>query len=363
MHEQTVRERGETIPPPMALLQMATGYWESQAIYVAAKLGIADLLGDGPKTSFDLAQGTRTHPGSLRRLMRTLVSLGVFIEEEDNRFALTPIGNSLLSDVPGSLRSMVLTLGEEHYQAWGNLLQSVKTGEPAFNHVYKMGLFQYFAQNPAAGEVFNGAMDNITELLSLAIVLAYDFSKITLIADIGGGRGALISAILKMNPKLNGILYDTAPVIEEAKRVVNGDGLAENCKALAGDFFKSVPNGADAYILKNVLHDWDDEHCVKILKNCCNAMTRNGRVLLVETVLRPNGAASFDRLQDLNMLVISGGRERSEAEYRSLFEVAGLRLTKIVPTISPVSVIEGVPKWIEPSATSIPAADLTRRKD
>lgn len=344
MLEHYVQEQREPPPPPMALLQMATGYWESQAIYVAAKLGIADLLSDGPRSSFDLAQGTRTHPGSLRRLMRTLVSLGVFTEEKDNRFALTPIGNSLQSDVPGSLRSMVLTLGEEHYQAWGNLLQSVKTGEPAFNHVYKMGLFKYLAQNPAAGEVFNGAMDNITEMLSFGVVLAYDFSNISVIVDVGGGRGALINTILKMNPTLDGILFDTAPVIEEAMKARNGHGLGENCKAIAGDFFKSVPRGADAYILKNVLHDWDDEHCVKILENCCDAMTRNGRVLLVETVLRPDGAASFDRLQDLNMLVISGGRERSETEYRALFDVAGLKLARIVPTMSPMSVIEGVRK-------------------
>jgi len=344
MPEQTIREQSETIPPPRALLQMAMGYWESQTVYVAAKLGIADLLKDGPKSSADLAQDTRTHPGSLHRLMRALASLGVVTEENDNRFALTPIGNALQSNVPGSLRTMVLTLGEEHYYAWGNLYQSVKTGEPGFNHVYKMGLFQYFAQNPPAGEVFSAAMANLTELLSFSVVLAYDFSKFSFVVDVGGGRGGLINAILMTYRKLNGALFDTAHIIEDATKVRSGVGLVKRCGAIAGDFFKSVPPGADAYLLKNVLHDWDDQHCIKILKNCRNAMANKGRVLLLETVLRADGTDSFDMLQDLDMLVISGGRERSEAEYGTLLEVAGLKLTKIFPTISPLSVIEAEPK-------------------
>src|SRR5579862_3984516 len=342
---QTFLEQKETISPPKALLQMAMGYWESQTVYVAAKLGIADLLKDGPRSSFDLAQVTRTHPGSLHRLMRGLVSLGIFTQEKDDRFALNPMGYSLQSDVPASLRSMVLTLGEEHYQAWGNLYQSVKTGEPAFNHVYKMGLFQYFAQNPSAGEMFNAAMADLTELLSFGVVLAYDFSKFSFVVDVGGGRGGLINAILMTCQKLNGVLFDTADVIEDATKVRSGVGLVKRCGAIAGDFFKSVPRGADAYLLKNVLHDWDDEHCIKILKNCRNAMAKHGRVLLVETVLRADGADSFDMLQDLNMLVISGGRERSEAEYRALLEIAGLKLTEVFPTILPLSVIEAEPMW------------------
>src|SRR5579862_896703 len=345
MPEHAIWEQRETIPPPRALLQMAMGYWESQTVYVAAKLGIADLLKDGPRSSADLAQDTRTHPGSLHRLMRALASLGVFNEEEDNRFALTTVGYSLQSDVPGSLRALVLTLGEEHYHAWGNLYQSVKTGEPAFNHAHKMGLFQYLAQNRSAGELFNAAMADLTELLSFSVVLAYDFSKFSFVVDVGGGRGGLINAILMTCQKLNGVLFDTADVIEEATKVRSGVGLVKRCGAIAGDFFKSVPPGADAYLLMNVLHDWDDQHCITILKNCRNAMAKNGRVLLVETILRADGADSFDMLQDLNMLVISGGRERSEAEYRALLEIAGLKLTEVFPTILPLSVIEAEPMW------------------
>jgi O-methyltransferase domain/Dimerisation domain len=340
--EQTSQEIRYQIPPPLALLQMATGFWESQAVYVAAKLGIADLLKEGPRSCDDLAKATGTHLSSLCRLMSTLASLGVFVAEEDNRFRPTPLGRALQSGVPGSMRAMVLTLGEEHYQAWGNLLHSVSTGKPAFDHVYKMGLFQYFTQNAAASQTFNEGMADVTALVSFAVVMAYDFSGISTIVDVGGGHGALIRTILMANRKLKGILFDAAPAIEEAKKCVNGDGFAERCQIVSGDFFQSVPRGSDAYILKNILHDWDDERCVTILKNCQGAMAENGRVLLVETVIAPASGHSFDRLLDLNMLVISGGRERSEAEYRALFDAAGLRLTKIVPTLCPLSVIEGV---------------------
>jgi O-methyltransferase/methyltransferase family protein len=344
MLEQTSQEIRQPMPPPLVLLEMATGFWVSQAIYVAAKLGIADLLKDGPRTSDDLARATWTHPSSLDRLMSTLASLGVFVVDTHNRFGLTPLGRSLQNGVPGSVRAMTLTLGEEHYHAWGDLLHSVSTGKPAFDHVYKMGLFQYFAQNAAASETFNEGMADVTALVSIAVLMAYDFSGISTIVDVGGGHGALIRTILMANPKLKGILFDAAPAIEEARKRTNGDGLAERCQFVAGDFFQSVPSGSDVCIMKNILHDWDDERCVTILKNCKAALAENGKVLLVETVMPPASAPSFDRLLDLNMLVISGGRERSEAEYRALFDAAGLELTKIVPTVSPLSVIEAVRK-------------------
>jgi O-methyltransferase domain/Dimerisation domain len=342
MLEDTSQEIGHRLPPPLALLQMATGFWASQAIYVAAKLGIADLLKEGPRICDDLAKATGADPSSLCRLMSTLASLGVLCVEEGNRFELRPLGRSLQSGVPGSMRAMVLTLGEEHYQAWGNLLHSVRTGRPAFDHVYKMGLFQYFAQNAVASETFNEAMADVTALVSFAVVMAYDFSAFSTIVDVGGGHGALIRAILMANRTLKGILFDAAPAIEEAKRRVNGDEFTARCEFAAGDFFQSVPGGRDAYIMKNILHDWDDARCVTILKNCQDAMAENGRVLLVETLIPSASAPSFDRLLDLNMLVISGGRERSEVEYQALFDAAGLRLTKVVPTVSSLSVIEAV---------------------
>jgi len=330
--------------PPLALFEMAIGYWVSQAIYVAAKLGIADLLEKEPRSCGDLARDTGTHPGSLCRLMRALVRLGVFTAEEGNRFGLAPTGQCLQSNTPGSLRAMVLTLGQEHYQAWAYLLHSVYTGKPAFDHVYGTPLFQYLGQNPAAGRTFDQAMANATELASFAVALAYPFSSFSTVVDVGGGQGALLRAVLAANPKLNGILFDVAPVIEEAKKHINADGLARRCAAVAGDFFGSLPRGADVYILKNVIHDWDDNRSITILGNCQRALARNGRVLVVETVMSPHDGPSFDTLMDLNMLVISGGRERGEAEYRALFDAAGLRLTKILPTVSPLSVIEGMRK-------------------
>ena len=343
MLEQASLRISEEMPPPLALFQAATGYWASQAIYVAAKLGIADLLKEGPSTCGDLAQATATHAPSLCRLMHALTSLGIFAAEEDHRFALTPIGRSLQSGVPGSMRAMVLTLGEEHYHAWGDLLYSIRTGEPAFDHVYKMGLFQYFAQHPASGQMFDSAMADVTTLVSFAVVAAYDFSGISTVVDVGGGHGALIRTVLTVQRNLKSILFDTPAAAEEAKKLMNGDGFAERCEVVAGDFFQSVPRGGDAYILKNILHDWDDERCVTILKNCHIAMAEGGKVLLVETVEGINSGA-FDKLLDLNMLVISHGRERSEAEYRALLDAADLELTTIIPTVSPFSVIEAVRK-------------------
>lgn len=330
--------------PPVALLEMATGYWVSQAVYVAAKLGIADLLEKGPQHCEDLARATGTHPASLCRLMRALVSLGVFSIEEGNRFSLTPTGQCLQSNTVGSMRAMVLKLGEEHYQAWACLLHSIHTGKAAFEHVYKATLFQYLAQNAAAGRTFNHVMTDVTTLVSFAVVLAYDFSTWSTVIDVGGGQGALLRAILMANQELNGILFDVAPAVEEARKHLQENGLGGRCAVVAGDFFASVPRGSDVYILKNVIHDWDDDRSVAILRNCQRAMAPSGRVLLVETVMSPDGDRSFDSLMDLNMLVISGGRERSEAEYRALLDAAGLTLTKVVPTASPLSVIEAVRK-------------------
>jgi hypothetical protein len=341
MLEQVSLRISDKVPPPLALLQLAMGYWVSQAIYVAAKLGIADSLKDGPKSCADLARATGAHPDSLDRLLRALASVGVFAPEKDNRFGLTPIGECLQSKTVGSMRAMVLTLGQEHYQAWAHLLHSIRTGEPAFDHVFKMGLFQYLAQNPASGQIFDEAMAGVTALVSFAIVAAYDFSAISTVVDVGGGHGELIKTILMVNRNVKAILFDSPPAIEEANRRINGDGLAKRYEVTAGDFFQSVPRGGDAYVLKNILHDWNDADCITILKNCHSAMAEHGKVLLVETVKTANGEP-FDSLLDLNMLVISRGRERSEAEYRALLDAAGLKLTKVIPTMSPLSVIEAV---------------------
>ena len=331
-------------PQPPALFQMATGYWLSQAIYVAAKLGLADLLKDGPKSCSALAAATGADRQSLFRLMRALSSAGVFAQVQDDSFALSNAAESLQSDVPGSLRTLVMTLGEIHYQAWGDLLHSIQTGSPAFNNVFGTGLFEYLQRDAEDADTFNGGMTDVSSMLAYAVLMAYDFSRIPSIVDIGGGQGKLLRSIIKLNPGITGILFDLEPAIEIAKQHLRSDACSGRCSAVAGNFFESVPEGAQAYILCGVIHDWDDEHCVRILNNCRRAMARNGRLLLVEMVVPEPGANCFSKLLDLNMLVMTGGRERTKSEFCALFKAAGYKLTRIVPTMAPQSVIEAIPE-------------------
>jgi hypothetical protein len=342
MQAQSNLAIAENVPPPMAVLQMATGYWISRAIYVAARLGIADLLKDGPMTCLELAEATAAHPDSLRRLMRALASLGVFATDDQYTFGLTPIGTSLQSTGLGSMRSMVITLGEEHYYAWGELLHGICSGDPAFNHVYGTDLFSYLERTPAARITFNEAMADATSLISIAVLGSYDFSRFSKIVEVGGGYGSLIKAILMANPTVRGVLFDRPQIVQGAGASFSCPELDGRCQAIGGNFFDSVPEGGDAYILKNVIHDWDDNHSVAILRNCRRAMVEKGKVLLVEMVMPQTGGASFQSLMDLNMLVISKGRERTESEYGQLLDAAGLKITKIVPTLSPYSLIEAV---------------------
>ena len=328
------------LPP---IFRIATAYWASQAVYVAAKLGIADALAEGPKSCDEIAGATHADSHSLLRLMRSLISLGVFAIDDDGRFRLTAIGAPLQSGMPGSIRSMVLTLGREHYQAWGKLLESIHTGTPAFESTYNRPLFEYLQCNSEAAQTFNDAMTDFTRQVALATVLAYDFSKIGVAVDIGGGHGALLGTILNSSPSTRGILFDSDHAIEGAKRNIEAAGLRGRCRALTGDFFESVPPGADAYILKNVLHDWDDNHALAILKNCRAAMSNGGILLVIEVVLPLSSDNLFGSLLDLNMLVMSGGRERTQSEYCKLVEASGFRLGRVIPTMALVSILEATP--------------------
>ena len=330
------------VPPPVAMLQMISGFWISRAIYVAAKLGITDHLRDGHRAVDELAAATGTHAPSLYRVLRALASVGVFTEDEKRGFALTPLAETLRTDVPGSLRAFAtVELGEEHYPAWGELLHSVKTGEIAFDRAFGMPVWEFFEQNPENAKTFNDAMTGLTVAVNDAVLSSYDFSSISKIVDVGGGHGSLIASILKANPQMRGVLFDAPSVIEGARQRIGDGGIAERCEAVAGDFFESVPSGGDAYILKWIIHDWDDERSVTVLKNCHRAMAENGRLLLVEAVVPPGSEPHFSKFIDLNMLVMTGGRERMEDEYRTLLETSGFRLTKIIPTESPMSIIEG----------------------
>jgi SAM-dependent methyltransferase len=330
------------VPPPVAMLQMISGFWISRAIYVAAKLGIADHLRDGHRTVDELAAATGTHAPSLYRVLRALASVGVFTEDEKRGFALTPLAETLRTDVPGSLRAFAtVELGEEHYPAWGELLHSVRTGEIAFDRAFGMPVWKFFEQNPENAKTFNDAMTGWTLAVNDAVLSSYDFSSISKIVDVGGGHGSLIASILKANPQMRGVLFDAPPVIEGARHRIGDEGIAERCEAVAGDFFESVPSGGDAYILKWIIHDWDDERSVTILKNCHRAMAENGRLLLVEAVVPHGSEPHFSKFIDLNMLVMTGGRERTDDEYRTLLEASGFRRTRIIPTESAMSIIEG----------------------
>ncbi|MBD2612488.1 MAG: methyltransferase [Nostoc sp. ZfuVER08] len=329
--------------PEIVLLQMKYGSWIFQSIYAAAKLGIADLLKDGSRSCEDLASVTSTHEGSLYRLLRGLASMGVFAETEPSFFTLTPLGNYLRGDVPGSLKARVIMNGEEQYRAWGEIIYSIQTGKSAFERLYGMNLLDYYAKNPEAGKNFNQAMTSSSTLQNPGIVLDYDFSDVQTLVDVGGGQGKLLTDILKAYPKMKGILFDQPEAIKGAKSLIEQAEILDRCQLIAGNFFESVPAGGDAYILKYVIHDWDDERAIAILKSCYEAMPEHGKLLLVEQVIPSGNQASFSKMLDLQMLVLCpGGRERTQAEYRILMEKSKFQLIKIVPTQSSLSVIEAV---------------------
>jgi SAM-dependent methyltransferase len=338
----------ELPPSPLALYQMAVGHYFSRAIYLAAKLGIADLLKDGPRDYRDLAEATRTHAPSLNRVMRLLVSAGVFAEPENGKFALAPLGEFLRVGVPGSMRaSVMLFAGVGVQDAWKELEYCVRTGEPAFRKESPdADAFSHLAKNPEMAAVFDEAMATFAPITAAAVAAAYDFSAFGRVVDVGGGNGALLIGILKANPNLGGIVFDQPPAASRATDRIAAEGLSSRCQAIGGDFFKEVPSGADAYLLKHVIHDWDDARAVAILKNCHRAMAPIGKLLIVEGVYPPridqSDASRGAAANDVNMLVNSGGRQRSEGEFRTLYDAAGFKLTRIVPTPARVCVIEGV---------------------
>ena len=326
-----------------ALFQMATGFWTSQAIYVAAKLGIADLLKDGPQSYVALAEATGSDALSLFRLMRALASVGIFSHVRRDSFTLSRLAESLRTDTPASLRAMVITIGEIHYQACGNLLHSVRTGCSAFDNTFGASLFDYLRHNVGAADAFDQGMANVASMLAYAVLIAYDFAEISSIVDVGGGQGSLLEKILQFNSDMRGTVFDTASTIERTKQLHGNNAWGRRCSYVSGDFFTSVPQGANAYLLSGVIHDWDDDRAIRILKTCRRAMTVNSRVLLVDMVVPDNGVNCFSKLLDLNMLVMNGGRERTETEFRTLLDASGYKLTRVVPTMAPQSVIEAVP--------------------
>jgi hypothetical protein len=331
------------IPPQGALLQMVTGYWVSQAIAVATKLGIPDLLKDGPKSSQEPAAATSTHEPSLYRLLRVLASVGLLTEGTDRRFARTSLSACLESDVPGSLRAFTLLKSEPWlWSSWTALRHSIKTGQAASEQVHGMGQFEYFAQHPQAAEIFDQAMTNLATQWHTAALTAYDFSRYRTVVDIGGGHGALLTALLTAHRQLRGVLFDQPHVVEGAKPRLTAAGLTQRCEMVGGNFFDSVPAGGDLYLLGHILIDWDDARATTILQNIRQARAPEGKLLILEEVIPQGPGPSWEKLLDLNMLVVLGGRGRTEREFRTLLGQAGFELSRIIPTGAPIRLIEGV---------------------
>jgi ubiquinone/menaquinone biosynthesis C-methylase UbiE len=333
-----------SIPPYLVMRDLLMGACKAQAIYAAASLGLADRIEqEGPQAPAALATATGTQAGPLYRLLRALASLGIFAEDSQGRFGLTPLAECLLSNRPGSQRALALMKGEEHYRCWGELLHSVKTGQTAFEHLYHQPVFAYLAEHPRAAAIFDEAMTGVHGNETGAMIDAYDFSGIGTLVDVGGGNGGLLMAVLERYPSLGGILFDRADVIARARTRLEAAGLLDRCRLAEGSFFEAVPAGGDAYLMRHIIHDWTDEQCQTILRCCRQVLPPHGKLLIVETVIPAGNDPSFAKLLDLTMLAMPGGKERTEAEYRRLLSQAGFRLQRIVPTQADIHVIESVP--------------------
>ncbi|MHC5725795.1 MAG: methyltransferase [Nostoc sp.] len=320
-------------------------YVLSRMMYVVAKLGIADLLKDGSQHCDALASATNTHSDSLYRVLRALAGFGIFAETQPRCFELTPQADCLQSNVPGSIRNEAILRGEEYYyKPWENLMYSVQTGESAFEHLYGVDLYQYYEQNTVAGELFHNYTSHTSQEAYAPYLEAYDFSSIGKLVDIGGGTGNLLTAILEANPTMTGVLFDLPKSIDRVKNLGEPASVHNRCQLIEGSFFEGVPQGGDAYLLREILHLWDDERAIDILKHCHQAMKEQGRLLVLECIMPSGNDYSGVKVEDVHMLVVcSGGRERTETEFKELFKSGGFKLTKIIPIKnSRFSLFEGV---------------------
>lgn len=324
------------------LWQTANAFRTSQALYVVAKLGIADLLRDGPKTAEDLARRANAHPRSLFRLLRYLAALGFFKQDKSNRFGLTPKSEPLLADAPNSMRPMMIFLGEDQYPATAGLLDTVQTGETSFDHLYGMGHFEYLSKHPEASARFNAAMASGLRQSENPLD-RYDFSGRQVVVDVGGGRGDQIVSILRANPTLKGVLFDLPQVASDALAYLKASGVADRCELVTGDAFRSIPRGGDVYVMSRVLHDWPDEKAALLVTNCRKAISDGGILLIRDSVLPEGDAPSPAKQMDIVMLIMTGGHERSEAEWRTLLRASGFSLGRISRSSSPFDLIEANP--------------------
>lgn len=330
------------IPPQVVLHQMMNGYRVTQMLYVVAKLGIADHLEHGPRTVDELAAASGAHADALYRVLRTLASLGVFEEIAPHRFALTPLAEPLRTSHPHSVWALTTFQGEDPYRAWADLLHTVKTGVAAFEYVFGASHFDYLAQHPEASAVFNSTMSENSRRVASAVVAAYDFGGAGgTVVDVGGGHGKLLSTVLQAQPALHGTLFDLPHVVADARPELEAAGVANRCDIVGGDFFAGVPEGGTCYTLRHILHDWDDERSVAILRNCARTLPPQGKALVIEAIVASGNEGPQTKFLDLQMMVMNGGRERTAEEFEALFNAAGLRLTRIIPTTTDANIIEG----------------------
>ena len=332
------------LPPHLQLIQMGAASWISATVYAAAKLGIADHLAAGPKSAAELAGATHTHAPSLHRLMRTLAGLGILTERDAQRFALTPLGEALKTGAPGSARATLIAFcSPAFWRSWEEIIYSLETGKTGFEKACGMPIFDYLAQHPDQASYFSEAMVGFHGSEPPAVAKAYDFSGIKTLVDVGGATGNMLAAVLSAHSGLRGVLFDRPHVVRDAPALLKARGVEARVTIEPGDFFERVPQGGDAYLLSHIIHDWNEDQCLTILGHCRNVMKPDGRLLIVETVLPDGDTPHQGKMQDMVMLVVPGGQERTEAEYSTLLGKAGFRLKRVVPTESVASVVEAVP--------------------
>jgi hypothetical protein len=335
---------GEGAASPAVLLELITSGWMSQAVHVAARLGVADELASGPRRSDDLARALGAHADSLHRLLRGLTALGLCAERDDGAFELTALGGYLRTGVAGSVRAYAAFWGGSLWPIWGALLHSVRTGKSPRALVSRTDGFDTLARDPESASVFNRAMADVARLVADGVARAFGTASWRRIVDVGGGHGELLAALLRENPAARGVLLDLPHAVAGAREHLEAAGVADRCEIVAGSFLESVPGGGDAYLLKSVLHDWDDAHGLEILRQCRRAMAGQGTLLVVERVMpermQASAAHRWIAASDLNMMVVLGGRERTAPELRALLEAAGFRVVRIAPAVLHYSVIE-----------------------
>lgn len=328
-------------------MQLAGGYMLSAVLHTVARLAVADHLSAGPQPVAELARRTNASADALYRLLRPLIAIGVFAEPSPKTIALTPASDMLRADHPQTLRDMVLWIDSRfHFEVWADLEHSVRTGTPAVEHLYGKPCFEIFDSKPEVAQTFNAGMTALSGKLASAILEVYDFSTIPTLMDVAGGHGQVLCEILRANPKMRGILFDVASVIDGAKCRVCDLRLDHRCETVVGDFFQQIPAGADAYYLQHIIHDWPDDKALTILGNCRRALQgkNGGKLLVVDSVLTEKPSPQFGNLLDLEMLLMPGGRERTEREFRELFARAGFEITRVIPMKASDSIIEAMLK-------------------